>query len=72
MAKPDGPFAVTTRQIEAGILTPPEPLHSDHEEHRMSDLQQTFHVIGMTCGHCAPAIEEEVGALDKAGYELVS
>jgi copper chaperone CopZ len=38
----------------------------------MSDLQQTFHVIGMTCGHCAAAIEEEVGALDKAGYELVS
>ncbi len=29
----------------------------------MSTFQQTFHVTGMTCGHCVAAVEEEVGAI---------
>ena len=29
----------------------------------MSTFQQTFHVTGMTCGHCATAVTEEVGAI---------
>jgi copper ion binding protein len=29
----------------------------------MSTYQQTFHVTGMTCGHCVAAIKEEVGAI---------
>ena len=37
----------------------------------MSDLQQeTFTVIGMTCGHCVAAVTQEVGAL--AGVTDVS
>jgi copper chaperone len=29
----------------------------------MSTHQQTFHVTGMTCGHCVSAVTEEVGAI---------
>jgi len=29
----------------------------------MSSYQQTFHVAGMTCGHCVAAVTEEVGAI---------
>jgi copper chaperone len=29
----------------------------------MSTFQQTFHVTGMTCGHCVAAVTEEVGAI---------
>jgi copper chaperone len=29
----------------------------------MSTYQQTFHVVGMTCGHCVTAVTEEVGAI---------
>ena len=29
----------------------------------MSTFQQTFHVTGMTCGHCVAAVEEEVGTI---------
>ena len=29
----------------------------------MSTHQQTFHVVGMTCGHCVAAVTEEVGAI---------
>ena len=29
----------------------------------MSMFQQTFHVTGMTCGHCVAAVKEEVGAI---------
>jgi copper chaperone len=29
----------------------------------MSTFQQTFHVTGMTCGHCVAAVKEEVGAI---------
>jgi copper chaperone len=25
--------------------------------------QQTFHVTGMTCGHCVTAVKDEVGAI---------
>ena len=31
---------------------------------------QTYHVNGMTCGHCAQAVTREVGALD--GVEEVA
>ena len=26
--------------------------------------ETTFHVVGMTCGHCVNAVQEEVGKLD--------
>lgn len=26
--------------------------------------ETTFHVVGMTCGHCVSAVQEEVGGLD--------
>lgn len=26
--------------------------------------ETTFHVVGMTCGHCVSAVHEEVGKLD--------
>jgi copper chaperone len=26
--------------------------------------ETTFHVVGMTCGHCVNAVQEEVGRLD--------
>lgn len=29
----------------------------------MPAFQQTFHVTGMTCGHCVAAVEEEVGGI---------
>ncbi|HQR25544.1 MAG TPA: cation transporter [Nocardioides sp.] len=29
----------------------------------MSIFQQTYQVTGMTCGHCAAAVKEEVGAI---------
>jgi copper chaperone len=29
----------------------------------MSTFQQTFHVTGMTCGHCVNAVQEEVGTI---------
>jgi copper chaperone len=29
----------------------------------MSSFEQTFHVTGMTCGHCVAAVQEEVGAI---------
>jgi copper chaperone len=29
----------------------------------MSTFQQTFHVTGMTCGHCVNAVQDEVGAI---------
>jgi copper chaperone len=25
---------------------------------------RTYHVVGMTCGHCVAAVEREVGAID--------
>lgn len=25
---------------------------------------RTYHVLGMTCGHCVAAVEREVGAID--------
>ena len=34
----------------------------------MSEL--TFHVPGMTCGHCEAAVKEEIGKLD--GVETVT
>jgi copper chaperone len=41
----------------------------------MSTFQQTFHVNGMTCGHCVAAVTEEVGAITgvtDVAVELVS
>jgi copper chaperone len=40
--------------------TPPEHVHS--KEHTMST--QTFNVTGMTCGHCAGAVTEELKSVD--------
>lgn len=34
------------------------------DESRPTPIQQTYTVTGMTCGHCAAAITEEVGALE--------
>ena len=31
-----------------------------------------YRVTGMTCNHCASAVEREVGAIDEAGYQLAS
>jgi copper chaperone len=41
----------------------PQGYH-EGEEIAMNDIQQTFTVTGMTCGHCVAAVTEEVGALD--------
>jgi copper ion binding protein len=37
----------------------------------MSTFQQTFHVTGMTCGHCVSAVEEEVGAIADVTHVVV-